>query len=175
MHLVFGLGNPDPQYQSTRHNVGQWLLSTLAKKLSAPNFANQKKLACQTTKKDDLVLAFSTLYMNQSGQSVQKISSFFKIPPQNIFIIHDDLDLPVGNYKIQFDRGSAGHHGLESIIKQLKTQAFWRVRLGIGRSGHISRENYVLQKPNIFDKIKLQKTIQSAVNDLLENHLGPVA
>lgn len=175
MHLIFGLGNPEPQYQSTRHNVGQWLVSSLAKKLSGPNFTNQKKLACQSTKKDDLVLAFSTLYMNQSGRSVQKISSFFKIPPKNIFIVHDDLDLPIGDCKIQFDRGPAGHHGIESVIKYLKTQSFWRVRLGIGRSKTVPGETYVLQKPNLLDKIKLQKTIQKAIKDLLKHHLGPVA
>ncbi len=175
MYLVFGLGNPEEKYQSTRHNVGQWLIHSLQKKLSLPNLTNQKKLQSKTIKGNNLVLAFSNLYVNQSGESVQKVSSFFKIPKKNIFIVHDDLDLPVGDYKIQFNRGPAGHHGIESVIKHLNTQSFHRIRLGIGRSKNIPGEKYVLQKPNFFEKIKLQKTIQRAIEDLLKNHLGPIA
>ena len=106
--------------------------------------------------------------MNNSGLTVQKIAQFYKISSLNIYIIHDDLDLEVGEYKIQFDRGPAGHNGIKSIIENLGTQQFNRIRIGIGKSqNNIPVEDYVLQPfsseekdiintltPEIFEEIK---------------------
>ena len=83
--------------------------------------------------------------MNHSGVTDQKISHFFKIDPSDIYVIHDDLDLEVGDYRVQFDRGPAGHNGIKSIIENLNTQAFNRIRIGIGKPNNIPTEDYVLQ------------------------------
>jgi PTH1 family peptidyl-tRNA hydrolase len=84
--------------------------------------------------------------MNNSGITIQKISNFYKIDPKDIYIIHDDLDLPIGEYRIQFDRGPAGHNGIKSIIENLNTQQFNRIRVGIGKpQNNIPIEDYVLQ------------------------------
>ena len=118
------------------------------------------------------IFAISTGYMNNSGLTVQKLSQFYKISPSDIFIIHDDLDLPTGEYKIQFDRGPAGHNGIKSIIENLNTQQFNRIRIGIGKpQSHIPVEDYVLQpfsaeEKTIIDNItpKIFEEINEIIN-----------
>lgn len=156
MKLFFGLGNPDKKYQNTRHNLGQKnILDYVRVNYDLPL---QKKSSLdaeileigQGSNKN--IFAISTGYMNNSGIPVQKISQFYKISPANIYIVHDDLDLEIGDYRIQFDRGPAGHNGIKSIIEHLGTQQFNRIRIGIGKpkSSVVSgvgdpAEDYVLQ------------------------------
>ena len=171
MKLIIGLGNPEKKYQNTRHNLGQKLVKLFVEKqlnknfTNKPNFSAQIYEAGQGTKKT--IFTISTDYMNNSGIPIQKISQFYKIKPEDIYIIHDDLDLPVGDCKIQFDRGPAGHNGIKSIIEYLNTQAFNRIRIGINKpQSNTTAEDYVLQPfskeesdiidsitPNIFDEI----------------------
>lgn len=142
--FFIGLGNPDKKYQNTRHNIGQIIIQKLPQ---APNFL------------------ITDTYMNQSGIFVQKIIHFYKINPANLYIIHDDLDLPIGEWRLQFDRGPAGHHGIESIIQHLGTQAFWRFRIGIGHPlDSTPVENYVLQP---FTQNE-QKVITTVVNTVVQ-------
>lgn len=123
--LFIGLGNPDKKYQNTRHNIGQTVIKHLP-----PNPA----------------YLITDTYMNESGIFVQKIVHFYKIDLNNLYIIHDDLDLGVGEWRLQFDRGPAGHHGIESVIEHLKTQAFWRFRVGIEHPTDSTQiEAYVLR------------------------------
>lgn len=163
MKLIFGLGNPGKEHQNTRHNLGQIIVKEFVKTYYNTSLTTKKHfiaeileiklgLSAKTAKlsagqgTDKIIFAISTGYMNNSGITVQKISQFYKISPSDIYIIHDDLDLTVGEYRVQFDRGPAGHNGIKSIIEQLGTQQFHRVRLGIGKPiGNIPTEDYVLQ------------------------------
>jgi len=145
MNLIIGLGNPGKKYASTRHNVGHMVIDNL------PTQKNILKTDC---------------FMNESGIFVQKQVHFYKIPPANLYIIHDDLDLPVGEYRIQFDRGPAGHHGVESIIQHLGTQAFWRIRIGIGHPEFDTVENYVLKPFTKDESVLISQTIDKIVAEI---------
>lgn len=176
MKLIFGLGNPDKQYQQTRHNLGQIILRDYLaeKKLTlklTPKFLAQ---TCQSGQgSHQTIFAVSTGYMNNSGQTVAKLAQFYKIAPEHILVIHDDLDLPIGDLKLQFDRGSAGHNGVKSIIDYLGTQQFYRLRLGIGQPpANIAAEDYVLQnfsKPELAIIQSLTPTLRSTIYDLISN------
>jgi peptidyl-tRNA hydrolase, PTH1 family len=167
MKLFVGLGNPEKKYENTRHNLGQIIITNFIKKNNL-NFKNYSKLSAQIAEKKSLdnnknLFTITNEYMNNSGIAVKKIADYFKIQPQDIFIIHDDLDLPIGEYKIQFDRGPAGHNGIKSIIEHLHTQAFNRIRIGIGKpQNNIPVEDYVLQPFSKED----QKIISKIINDL---------
>jgi PTH1 family peptidyl-tRNA hydrolase len=150
MKLIIGLGNPDKKYQNTRHNLGQKIVKQYVETHHSASLTTKPNLSAQILEigqgTDKTIFAISNEYMNNSGITVQKISQFYKISPLDIYIIHDDLDLSVGDYKIQFDRGPAGHNGIKSIIENLNTQQFNRIRIGIGKpSENILVEDYVLQ------------------------------
>lgn len=178
MKLIIGLGNPDKKYENTRHNLGQKIIIDYVKEFYNSSLIKKTNLSAKIYETgqgtDKTIFAISTDYMNLSGITVQKIAKFYKISPQDIYIIHDDLDLPTGEYKIQFDRGPAGHNGIKSIIENLNTQQFNRIRVGIDKpqssvaSGvRDPVEDYVLLPftpeekntidsltPKIFDEIK---------------------
>ena len=142
MKLIVGLGNPDKKYQNTRHNLGSIIIQ---KFIGQDKFKNKTKMSAFVFENQKNIFAFSTEYMNNSGITVQKIANFYKIDPKDIYIVHDDLDLPIGEYRIQFDRGPAGHNGIKSIIENLGTQQFNRIRIGIGKPlNNIPVEDYVL-------------------------------
>lgn len=128
LNLIVGLGNPGKKYQNTRHNLG-FLFVDFFQKYSP----STKILKPQN-------------FMNNSGLSVSKEINFYKINLNNLLVVHDDLDLPLGEWRLQFDRSSAGHNGVKSIIEHLNSQSFWRLRLGIGRpqNSPILPEDYVL-------------------------------
>jgi PTH1 family peptidyl-tRNA hydrolase len=153
MKLFVGLGNPGKKYQNTRHNLGQTIAKLLIEK--------------HGEKTPSSIFAITDSFMNESGPSIQKILHFYKILPENLYLIHDDLDLGVGDYKIQFDRGPAGHHGVESVIQSLGTQAFWRFRVGIGKpTPPISPEDYVLTPFSATDKQIIDQTIDKIVTEI---------
>ncbi len=150
MKLIIGLGNPDKKYQSTRHNVGRY----------AANILQAKNLP-------DTKFGTNDSYMNEAGDSVQKIVHFYKVDLNNFYLVHDDLDLPVGEYRLQFDRGPAGHHGVESVIQHLGTQAFNRIRIGIGKpQNQVPVEDYVLQKFSKDEQVLIDQTIDKIVAEL---------
>jgi peptidyl-tRNA hydrolase, PTH1 family len=151
MKLLIGLGNPDKKYQNTRHNVGHQIIKRL-KTLDPPK----------------TILATNNGFMNESGISVQKIIHFYKTPLDQVYIIHDDLDLPVGEWRLQFDRGAAGHHGIESVIQHLDTQTFNRIRIGIGHpTDNTPVEDYVLRPFTAEEKVLISQTIDKITKDLL--------
>ena len=167
MKLYFGLGNPDKKYQNTRHNLGQMVIN----KIANDKFENFPKLNAQICKvgthHDAFLLAKSTDYMNLSGQTAQKILNYFKIDPKDFFVIHDDLDLGVGEWKAQFDRGPAGHNGVISIIENTSTQAFNRIRIGIGKpQNNIPVEDYVLQSFLPEERDIIDNVIKEIINSL---------
>lgn len=148
MKLIIGLGNPGKNYQNTRHNLGQKIiLKYLADK--DINLKSQPKLSAELAELgqggDKILIGITNEYMNNSGISIKKIADYYKIFSQNIYVVHDDLDLGVGDYKIQFNRGPAGHNGIKSTIEHLGTQAFNRIRVGVGHpQNNIPVEDYVL-------------------------------
>jgi len=164
MKLYFGLGNPDKKYQNTRHNLGQMVIN----KIANDKFENFPKLKAKIFRNGDTFFAISTDYMNLSGQTAQKILNYFKIDPKDFFVIHDDLDLGVGEWKAQFDRGAAGHNGVISIIENIGTQAFNRIRIGIGKpSNNIPVEDYVLQSFLPQERDIIDNIIINIVNNII--------
>lgn len=151
MKLYVGLGNPDKKYQDTRHNVGHFFISSL-EKLNLPN----------------LKTGINSGYMNEAGVSVQKLVHFYKITLNDFYLIHDDLDLATGEYRVQFDRGPAGHHGVESVIQHLGGQQFWRIRIGVGRpeNKNIPIEDYVLQKFSSAEKVLIDQAIDKIITEI---------
>ena len=129
--LIVGLGNPGAEYEATRHNVGFWLVDQFADKLKA-TLAPQGKFFGRTARAGDLWLLQPTTFMNRSGQAVAALANFYKIPPQEILVIHDELDLPPGGIRLKQGGGNGGHNGLKDIQACLGTPDFWRLRLGIG-------------------------------------------
>jgi len=131
--LVIGLGNPDEEYKNTRHNAGREVVLALANDLGIESSFDQKNKKYLINNAKDLGLALLTpqTYMNDSGKAVGDFLKTSKIKPAQILVIHDDIDLPFGKNKISYAKNSAGHKGVESIIKILKTNEFWRLRIGI--------------------------------------------
>ncbi|MFA5749725.1 MAG: aminoacyl-tRNA hydrolase [Candidatus Shapirobacteria bacterium] len=172
MKLIVGLGNPDKKYQNTRHNLGQKFIVDYVKKFYKSSLINKPNLSAKIYETgqgiDKTIFAVSTGYMNNSGLTIQKIAQFYKISPQNIYIFHDDLDLPVGDYRIQFDRGPAGHNGIKSIIENLNTQQFNRIRIGIDKPQYnIPIEDYVLQSFSKEEKEKIEN-ITTEIFDVIK-------
>ena len=132
--LIIGLGNPDEEYQNTRHNVGFMFLDYLVKKIDANDFAEDKKhnalISKSKIEKTSVVLAKPLCYVNKSGEVISKLAKFYKIKPADIIVVQDDLDIEFGSFKNSFEKNSGGHKGVESIIKALKTNKFYRLRIG---------------------------------------------
>jgi PTH1 family peptidyl-tRNA hydrolase len=135
MKLIIGLGNPEEKYKNNRHNAGFIILDELKNDWDFPDFEFSQKFNADISEKnkdgDKIILIKPQAFMNNSGEAVQKIMSFYKLTPENIIVIHDDLDINFGEYKISTDSGPAGHNGVQDIIDKLGTQNFKRIRIGI--------------------------------------------
>ncbi len=145
MHFIIGLGNPGAEYENTRHNTGQLAVDGFRIEHAFPTWSEEKKLKALVSEgkigREKILLVFPQTFMNKSGDTVGRIKELrFKIVGKgkekrteipNLVVIHDDLDIPFGSYKISFNKSSGGHRGVESLIKALKTEAFVRVRVGI--------------------------------------------
>ncbi|MEP0761778.1 MAG: aminoacyl-tRNA hydrolase, partial [Chloroflexota bacterium] len=136
MFLVVGLGNPGREYTNTRHNIGFRCVDALAARHNLA-FEDKKKskakIALGSIQGQRVLLAKPQTYMNLSGSAVQGLAAFYQIPPAQMMVIFDDLDLPVGTLRIRPKGGSGGHKGVTDIIQRLGTQGFSRIRVGIGR------------------------------------------
>ncbi|MCD6471083.1 aminoacyl-tRNA hydrolase [bacterium] len=152
MKLIVGLGNPGKKFINTRHNIGKEIIEHFAKIYNFPKFKFKKSLEVFVTKKKinnkKFILALPTTYMNESGRVVKKLLKYYKLIPNNLVIIHDEIDIPLGKIKLSFNRSSAGHKGVQSIINYLKTKEFYRLRIGIEnrKEKRIPTEEYVLKK-----------------------------
>jgi PTH1 family peptidyl-tRNA hydrolase len=167
MYLIFGLGNPGSRYQFTRHNVGFMVLEKLAAQLEME--LRQKSFDALwgkgKLKGKNVILAMPQTYMNLSGKAVRKLLAFFKADINNLIVIHDDLDLPFGTVRLKTGGGNAGHKGLESIVEQLGSSDFMRVRIGIGKPAEKARiESYVLERFEPKEEAVLKPIIQSAAD-----------
>jgi PTH1 family peptidyl-tRNA hydrolase len=167
IQLIVGLGNPGPEYAKTRHNVGYWFVDKLCF-MHKVNFQPETKFKgylAQISFADTLCRILQpTTYMNLSGQSTLAVANFYKISPQEILVVHDDLDLPVGSARLKLDGGHGGHNGLRDIIACLGTNQFYRLRLGIGHPGNRDDvHDYVLTRPSVADKQKMDEGIEKAL------------
>jgi PTH1 family peptidyl-tRNA hydrolase len=165
--LIIGLRNPGSPYEQTRHNAGAWLVYLLGQRHNAHLKTDKKMQAeCgdlivnQTTCK----LALPLTFMNHSGQPTRAISQFYRIEPQEILVVHDELDLPVGRIKLKTGGGHGGHNGLRDIATLLGSNEFHRLRIGIGHPGHKDIvHQYVLSKPSISDRQQIHDAIDRGI------------
>jgi len=164
--LFVGLGNPGGEYEDTRHNAGFWWIDRLAA-ISNSKLAKESKFFGQAGKlkssaPDEAWLLKPTTFMNASGRSVGALAKFYKIAPEDILVIHDELDIPPGQAKLKKGGGHGGHNGLKDIAAHLGTNDFWRLRLGIGHPGDRNEViNFVLRAPS---KTELQ-LIESSIDN----------
>ena len=168
--LFVGLGNPGPEYEYTRHNAGFWWLDAVARQLKV-NLVMDKGyhgLVARTTVNGQTVwLLAPQTYMNLSGKSVGALARFFKVAPEEILVIHDELDVPPGEAKLKKGGGHAGHNGLRDIHAQLGTGDYWRLRLGVGHPGDKNDvANWVLKKPSPDHRIAIEQAIDRSVRAL---------
>lgn len=176
MKLIIGLGNPGEKYLRTRHNIGFMVLDHLLKDLTTLEksvWQNDAKSKAEIAKINEAILAKPQTFMNMCGWPARKLSDYFHIDPADIWVVHDDLDLPLGKIKIRKGGGTAGHHGLESIVEHLGTVDFVRFRLGVGRpQGHdlwgklnVKRrevEKYVLSDFSLKEEKKSSEIVKKA-------------
>jgi PTH1 family peptidyl-tRNA hydrolase len=160
LFLLVGLGNPGMQYALTRHNVGFWVIDEIASraKVSLKKVCCQSYIAQTSLAGKKVILAKPLTYMNRSGLAVRGLLQFFSLQPDNLLVIYDDLDLPLGRLRLRSRGGSGGHRGMASIIALLGNENFARVRLGIDRPGGLEEgAGYVLaQQANPFRRLKAQ-------------------
>lgn len=164
MFLVVGLGNPGREYANTRHNIGFRCADALAARHSLV-FENKKKskakIALGSIQGQRVLLAKPQTYMNLSGSAVQGLAAFYQIPPNQIMVIFDDLDLPVGTLRIRSKGGSGGHKGVTDIIQRLGTQDFPRIRVGIGRPDTpLNPASYVLRPFEGPDAVEIAEAVE---------------
>lgn len=169
-YLIIGLGNPGPEYRQTRHNVGFMLVDRLAEHLKI-KFSRVESRAL-VTKGEHLgrriVLAKPQTYMNLSGQAAGSLARFYKIPIENLLIVYDEVDLPLGTLRMRPDGGSAGHKGMASIIDRLGTQSLPRLRIGVGRPpGRMDASDYVLQRFSAGEQDLLLQTLDRGADAAL--------
>lgn len=176
--LIVGLGNPGPEYEDTRHNAGFWLLDQLARQWHS-HWQDDRKffghLIRSTRPSGEIRLLKPQTYMNLSGQAVQAVASFYKIQPQEILVIHDELDLEPGRIKFKLGGGNGGHNGLKDIQARLGSPDFYRLRLGIGHPGDRNEVvNYVLKKPRREEKELIEDAIDKSIATLPDILAGKI-
>ncbi len=173
IRLLAGLGNPGPEYEATRHNAGFWFIDEIARNLKVSLAVDRSHfgLSARVNRAEgNLWLLQPMTFMNLSGKSVGALARFFKIAPEEILIVHDELDLMPGQLKLKRGGSHAGHNGLKDIQAQLGSADFWRLRLGIGHPGVRSEVvNYVLRKPPQAEREAIEDAITLALKaqDLL--------
>ncbi len=161
--LIVGLGNPGSEHEKTRHNAGFWWIDELSAN-ERVSLKPEKKFHGDSARLSfgghDLWLLQPMTYMNVSGRSVQALATFYKIAPQEILVVHDDLDLLPGTVKMKPGGGHGGHNGLKDIAAHLGTLDFWRLRIGIGHPGDRDAViGYVLQAPRAEERAKIEESI----------------
>lgn len=170
IQLVVGLGNPGPKYVHTRHNAGADLVYRLAQRENITLKTESRffgETGRATLAGQDVRLLIPTTFMNRSGQAVGALARFYSIPVEAILVVHDELDLPPGRARFKHGGGHGGHNGLRDLIEKLGSNAFARLRLGIGHPGHASEVvNYVLHKGPPEERSALEQTIEDALDAL---------
>ena len=172
MNIIIGLGNPGEQYKNTRHNVGFMAIDAFAKENNFPDFELQKKSNALVSEKpfdtaqgrENIILVKPQTFMNESGKSVKEIIKNKQV--ENLVVIHDDIDLPVGKIKIIKERGSAGHKGVDSIIQNIGNEGLVRFRIGIGSKNKVEAMKVVLKNFSAEEQKIIDETIDRIVGAL---------
>lgn len=164
---IIGLGNPGPNYASTRHNAGAWLVEELAKQTQG-TLKKETKLFGQYCKvflnHQPLHLLVPDTFMNRSGQAVSALCKFYKLEPEQILVAHDELDFEPGITRLKHSGGHGGHNGLRDIIKAINSKDFYRARIGIGHPGNKNDvSDYVLKRPSKDDTISIERSIDDTL------------
>ena len=176
--LLVGLGNPEKKYEKNRHNIGRNFIIFLAKEWNSSDWEKNKKCFAEISyinkENEKLILAKPLVFMNNSGKSINQLKKFYSIPLKNIFVAQDDADINLGDFKISYDRGSAGHNGIKSIVDHLKSKAFYRIRIGIRPFSKIRKKakdfvlkNFTLQENKILEKLFL--VIEEEIDNKTKN------
>jgi peptidyl-tRNA hydrolase, PTH1 family len=171
LHFIAGLGNPGPEYAATRHNVGFMLVDRLVSRWHA-TWAMEKKFQARLAKvkRDgrDVILCQPQTFMNDSGEAVGAVGRFYQLPPNRMLIVVDDADLTLGQLRMRAEGSSGGHHGLESIERQLGTREYPRLRLGIGRRAPEQREitDHVLGRFEAEERKVMEEVLDRAVRQV---------
>jgi len=172
MKLIIGLGNPGKQYAKTRHNIGWQVLDSLA---GDDQWSESKKIKAQYLKNKingiEAELLKPLTFMNESGQAVAYAVKNHNLTADDIIVVHDDKDLPLGKIKVQTNSSSAGHNGVQSIIDHLKTQNFNRIRIGIASDNPkkmADTSKFVLNRFGILEKSKVKQAVQQAVDEIIK-------
>ncbi len=164
-----GLGNPGPEHLMTRHNVGFWFVDALANKLSlafSPEKKFQSELCRYQSGTTDCWLCKPQTYMNESGTAVQALLSYYKIPLDQILVVHDEIDLDVGNVRFKIGGGHGGNNGIRDIIQKTANRDFNRLRIGVGHPGSPDKVvSYVLNKPGRDDEESMLVGIVNVINE----------
>jgi PTH1 family peptidyl-tRNA hydrolase len=172
MYLIVGLGNPEPEYTTTRHNTGFLVIDKLLTDSDAKTKFDKKanaEVVKTTLDKKRVLLAKPLTYMNNSGMAVRALMDFYKLKPEDLIVIHDDKDIPLGETRVQTDRGPAGHNGVKSIIEHLGTQNFLRIRVGVAPDSQDKIKdtaNFVLGKFTAGELKKLKKVFENIAKEL---------
>jgi PTH1 family peptidyl-tRNA hydrolase len=168
IQLIVGLGNPGPEYEPTRHNAGFWFVDELVRSCQQ-DFRFEQRFQSQVARcllsGNAYRLQKPMTFMNRSGQAVGSLARFFRIPLEQILVVHDDLDLPAGTIRLKRGGGHGGHNGLRDLIAHLGSRDFYRLRVGIGHPGHRDQVvDYVLHQPSKADRAEIESAIDRALS-----------
>ena len=167
MWLIAGLGNPGSRYEKTRHNVGFLAVEACIRRQPLDCKEKEDYKICKGSLGDEKIIFLEPLtFMNRSGIAIRRIMQKSNISPQQLIVIHDDLDLETGSLKIRKKGSSGGHKGIESIIQHIGTQEFIRIKIGIGRDPFVPTEKYVLSKFRKDDIQVIREAIEKAVESV---------
>ena len=167
--LIVGLGNPGDKYADTRHNAGEWLIARLARRFNITLNAENKfsgYVGKTLINSKEIRFLVPMTFMNLSGKAVGALANFYRIKPEEILVLHDELDLPPGSVKLKLGGGHGGHNGLKDIVAALgNNNNFYRLRIGIGHPGHRDLvAGYVLNKPSPIEREALEKALDEATS-----------
>ncbi|MBS1208715.1 MAG: pth [Proteobacteria bacterium] len=163
--LIVGLGNPGAEYTETRHNAGFWFCERLAQDLGV-SLSHEARFHGYAGRSRDanVWLLLPQTFMNKSGQSVLALAHFYRILPDEILVVHDELDIPPGQLRLKFGGGLGGHNGLKDIASRLSSQDYWRLRIGIGHPGDRNEVvNFVLNRPRREEQTEIDMAIDRAL------------
>ena len=168
--LIVGLGNPGPQYEETRHNAGFWFVEAIARS-QGQSFRSEAKFFGDVAKVNiggqQVWLLKPNTYMNRSGQAVAALASFYKIPPEQMLVVHDELDLLPGTARLKQGGGHGGHNGLRDIVAQLGDNTFLRLRVGIGHPGNSKQvADFVLHRASLEEQRLIDESLERALKVL---------
>lgn len=167
MTIIAGLGNPGQEYEHTRHNIGREIAQAIRTAWDFPDFRFEKKWNAEVSEgkigREKVTIILPDTFMNKSGSAVGAALRFYKVKPKEFFAIHDDADILSGSAKLSFGKRSAGHKGVESVMRALKTREFWRFRIGIGTKRDVPAEKVVLRKWTPDEKRAIAKIVKQTI------------